>query len=162
MTEPREMTKEDVEASLADVRRVGASVAAHDLGAHIAALEARAERAEKDAAETREMHSQLARVCMQHQRDRDNARDAALEEAERRMDGLAKDCEGHSPISEAAFSSAADACRALKAQPARRFVEATHIQDVLAQVSMDAFMGRIPGDRLSLFLEVAKRLGVQS
>lgn len=49
---------------------------ARELHKEIATLRARVEQAERERDDVRRMHSQLAGVCIQHQRDRDAAREA--------------------------------------------------------------------------------------
>jgi hypothetical protein len=89
---------------------------------------------ERAHAETRAMHSQMCMVAMEHQRDRDNARDAALEEAAQRME-MWPGLRDNLPAGEyeEASTRAANALRALKSQPAHRFVdaEAKHCDGVM-------------------------------
>ena len=135
MTTPFETVKELVAELqqgsmhvLAD--RLAEALAQHE--AHISALKARAERAEKalesekrEHAETRAMHSQMCAVALQHQRDMGSARDAALEEAATMFDN----------DRELIYARAVAAgVRALKSHPARRFVDADALRNAVGNI----------------------------
>jgi len=100
MTEPREMTEEKVEAALLHAERT-APASVSIIRAHISAMEARAER----------------------------ARDAALEEAAQRVEALNNGWLAGPCSVAVARNCFADGVRRLKAQPARRFVEAQALED---------------------------------
>lgn len=90
-------------------------------------------------AETREMHSQLSRVCVQHQRDRDNARDAALEEASdlMRRRGEVAERQGDKVIA-AILEEVGKDIAFLKSAPARRFVDAADVVDAASRIAKNA------------------------
>ena len=102
--EPREMTEEYMGQLLARIEDEVSADGARRLVEHISALKARAERAEKALA---------------------GARDAALEEAA----DVAMGSDGPTWVAMAIAAG----IRALKSQPARRFVDAEKVREVLRQ-----------------------------
>lgn len=168
MTTLREMTKEELADMLAKMKDDGLRIYGEHLSSHIAALEAKAEKLAGEAEILREENKRLDAACgmLSHdvtllERERDDAntkatsaRDAALEQAALAYEAwAAENCQTDSPTPDGRI-------RALKSQPARRFVDAAHISDVLSQVAFDTGAGRVDGGGMPVLLEIARRLGV--
>ncbi len=169
MTTHRDVTKEQVDAWLSEFEADGWPAVARDIRAHIAALEARAETlagerdrwqrlhgdasARADAAdvalaaeerahaETRAMHSQMCKVAMEHQRDRDSARDAALEEAAQQVKTLILDRKW-TGVSWGVAEACVRGVRALKTQPSRRFVDEQAVRRAALEEAEDRLSAR--------------------